>query len=877
MIKRWVGTREQPLDDAGDPSGPHWGTSNRQTAEQGRDDAVCHGPVGEPNKESRGTLTLEGQQWFRNGDQISTGDLDYYLTEYTVPSPSQMDGETRSDTESDSEDDRSQTEADGLSGDEHGIILELPSDTQQCPKCSVVFNTMRILQEHLGETHGIRDVLFRCRLCKTIFDRVHRLECHAPRCKKGKRTPSDAGLKFECDGCACRFLTKSGNSQHERHRHPEIANNRRIKAIKLEAKQKREKRHAAKRLEKQAAEREQEELLAAKEWARMQANREREAILVVEKPEKANEAWVLRTEWDEAAIEILLDIYCEMGDEKGLHTRVRAALQVAGYDISLKRISERKRTKGFRFSLLDKQEQNSKEEGVAPDQTGEAARSTPKAYPSGQKTAHKGECMDTSTAETLLLSLEKANEARVLQTKWDAAAIKILLDYYCKTRDTKGLHTRVRAALRVAGYDISQKRISEKKRTKGFQTALLNRQKQNGTEEEVAPEQTGEAARSTPKAYPSGQKTAYVMECLDSSTVETLLLSLETSGDEPEARIAALYRTVQKTGTEGEAAEVAYAAHEQLLNDFIAPGPMAPTKGAKMPRYRKETKVRKIRTKTLKGKAKERVERYRNLQQKWKRNKKNAVKQVLDGASDAKCQIDAKVIKATYTDRFESVGPRVDLSNYPGPFSEPVLPKITTETDSDHEEQSGQNRQSEPCPERLLEAVSASEVRKAVRAMRTGSAAGPDRITVAQLKKKTEENPGFLAGVYTLWMMTSKVPEKLKASRSLLLPKGTTDLQNIGNWRPLSISSVIMRLYTKILAKRLTKAVSLHPSQRGFIPAPGVEQNSFFWSTWYESRRRKRELLRWLSWIWRKPSTPYRTICSRKDFKDWEFPPSSSE
>ena len=254
------------MDDAGDPSGTHWGTSNRQTAEQGRVDAVCHGPVGKPNRESRGTLTLEGQQWLRNGNRISTGELDYYLTEYAVPSPSQTDGE------SDSDDDRSQTEADGLDGDEHGIILELPSNTHQCPKCSVVLNTMRVLRDHLVETHGIRDVLFRCRLCKTIFDRVHRLECHATRCKKGERTPSDAGLKFGCEGCTGRFLTKSGKSQHERHRHPEIANNRRINATKLEAKQKQEKRHTAKRLEKQVAEREQEERLAAKEGARMQAN-----------------------------------------------------------------------------------------------------------------------------------------------------------------------------------------------------------------------------------------------------------------------------------------------------------------------------------------------------------------------------------------------------------------------------------------------------------------------------------------------------------------------------------------------------------------------------------------------------------------------------
>ena len=158
---------------------------------------------------------------------------------------------------------------------------------------------------------------------------------------------------------------------------------------------------------------------------------------------------------------------------------------------------------------------------------------------------------------------------------------------------------------------------------------------------------------------------------MDSSTVETLLLRLETSGVEYEAGIAALCRTVHEAGTEDAATEEAYAAHEKFLNDFIAPGPMAPTKGAKKPRYRKETRVRKIRTKTLKGKAKEKAEKYRNLQQKWKRNKKNAVKQVIDGA---KCQIDIEVIEATYTERFEGKGPTVDLSNNPGPFTEPLPP-----------------------------------------------------------------------------------------------------------------------------------------------------------------------------------------------------------
>ena len=732
MTERWVGTRQQPLDDVSNPSGSHWGTFNRQSAEQGRNDADCHGPDGRTRRrESRGTLTLEGQQWSMDGSQLHIGELDSYLEDDMAPSPSQMDEVTGYDYENeiDSEDDQSQTEADRLGEEEHGIILELPTDKHQCPKCSVVFNKTRILKDHLAATHGLRDIIYRCRLCKTTFDRVHRLECHAPRCKAGgEGAPSDAAFPFGCEACTLRFLSKSGRSQHERFRHPEIANLRRINASKLEAERKREKRNVAKQQKKQEAEKERAEKLAAKEMEKREADRNRRTIHEAEEPRKRN----------------------------------------------LRR---------------------------------------PKGKP---------------VEET---------EAPVLQSEWDAAALEIYRNIYCQMGDKRGLHAAVKVALQLEGYEISLRRISEKKRTKGFQSAVQATREQEGKEKEIPREQTGETTGSTPKSVPDSVKTTYEKERLDGSSVETLLLRLETSGVELEAEIAALCRTVHEAGTDDAATEAAYTAHEKLLNDFIAPGPMAPTTGAKKPRYRKETKVRKIRTKTLKGRAKEKAEKYRNLQQKWKRNKKNAVKQVLDGASDAKCQIDIEEIEATYAERFESKGPTVDLSNYPGPFTEP-LPPTTAETNS--EEQGGQNnRQSEPSRDRILEAVNASEVKKAVRAMRTGSAAGPDRITVAQLKRKTEENPGFLAGVYTLWLMSGKVPEKLKASRSLLLPKGTTDMQNIGNWRPLSISSVLLRLYTKILAKRLTNAVSLHPSQRGFIPAPGVEQNSVLLE--HLIRRQKKE------------------------------------
>jgi hypothetical protein len=55
--------------------------------------------------------------------------------------------------------------------------------------------------------------------------------------------------------------------------------------------------------------------------------------------------------------------------------------------------------------------------------------------------------------------------------------------------------------------------------------------------------------------------------------------------------------------------------------------------------------------------------------------------------------------------------------------------------------------------------------------------------------------------IYNVWLYTRKVPNQIKDNRSILLPKETTDLDDENNWRPLTISSVMLRLYTNILAK----------------------------------------------------------------------------
>ena len=82
---------------------------------------------------------------------------------------------------------------------------------------------------------------------------------------------------------------------------------------------------------------------------------------------------------------------------------------------------------------------------------------------------------------------------------------------------------------------------------------------------------------------------------------------------------------------------------------------------------------------------------------------------------------------------------------------------------------------------------------------------------------------------------------QIKDDRSILLPKGTTDLDDVNNWRPLTISSVMLRLCTNILPKRVTKGVPLNPRQRGLIEAPGCSVNGFLLQRIQKHAKRNRK------------------------------------
>ncbi|VDP85427.1 unnamed protein product, partial [Schistosoma mattheei] len=97
------------------------------------------------------------------------------------------------------------------------------------------------------------------------------------------------------------------------------------------------------------------------------------------------------------------------------------------------------------------------------------------------------------------------------------------------------------------------------------------------------------------------------------------------------------------------------------------------------------------------------------------------------------------------------------------------------------------------------------------------SAPGPDGISPRVMnKRKTERTTAFLNLILTL----ETIPDHLNLARVLFIPKSETP-QGSGDYRPISITSVVVRCLHSILAKRWITVVPRLHSQLAFLKRDG--------------------------------------------------------
>lgn len=102
-----------------------------------------------------------------------------------------------------------------------------------------------------------------------------------------------------------------------------------------------------------------------------------------------------------------------------------------------------------------------------------------------------------------------------------------------------------------------------------------------------------------------------------------------------------------------------------------------------------------------------------------------------------------------------------------------------------------------------------------------GSAPGPDGFTGEDLRTCPMV---ILQVLFNLLILQGGLPVSLQGARTTFIPK-ITEASSPSDFRPITVSSILVRTLHKILARRILEDVDLDVRQRAFIPVDGCADN----------------------------------------------------
>lgn len=190
------------------------------------------------------------------------------------------------------------------------------------------------------------------------------------------------------------------------------------------------------------------------------------------------------------------------------------------------------------------------------------------------------------------------------------------------------------------------------------------------------------------------------------------------------------------------------------------------------------------------GRQKRRAD-YARTQDLWRKNRNKCLRMLLDDTSGAK-------------------PPPKDVM---APFWEAIMTGDTSGSPG------GDN--SAPAIDGLWGPIGAAEIQKALPACTTS--AGPDGLTARFLRRVPME---ILERILNLVLWCGRAPSHLLESVTTLIPK-KANAQAPSDFRPITVSSVLIRTLHKVLATRIARSIHLDQRQRAFRPTDGCSDNVF--------------------------------------------------
>ena len=126
-----------------------------------------------------------------------------------------------------------------------------------------------------------------------------------------------------------------------------------------------------------------------------------------------------------------------------------------------------------------------------------------------------------------------------------------------------------------------------------------------------------------------------------------------------------------------------------------------------------------------------------------------------------------------------------------------------------------------------VESISKEEVMENMQRMKNGKAVGPDDIPVEVWKCLGESALKFLTKLYNRTMESERMPEEWRDSVLIPIFKNKGDVQSCSNYRGIKLISHTMKLWERIVEKRLRSDLKFSNQQYGFMPGKSTTDALF--------------------------------------------------
>ena len=126
-----------------------------------------------------------------------------------------------------------------------------------------------------------------------------------------------------------------------------------------------------------------------------------------------------------------------------------------------------------------------------------------------------------------------------------------------------------------------------------------------------------------------------------------------------------------------------------------------------------------------------------------------------------------------------------------------------------------------------VESISKEEVRENMQRMKNGRAVGPDDIPVEVWKCLGESALKFLTKLYNRTMESERMPEEWRDSVLIPIFKNKGDVQSCSNYRGIKLIGHTMKLWERIIERRLRRDLTFSNQQYGFMPGKSTTDALF--------------------------------------------------